>query len=114
MPIKKCPKCDGEIEFFPRKKGKGQFGKCKNCRRLVNGGKAEENSENGGEKKLRTKAAGKPAGKQSPPPTGGTGRKRRAGKRPVRNRERVPVQQPEQSKRGTILGAIGRFFGSDL
>lgn len=111
----KCPKCNiGEIQFFPKKNRKGQFGRCSNCGRLVNGGKAENKETSGGEKKLSAKAAGKPAGKQSPPPAGGTGRKRRAAKRPVRNRERVPVEQSEQPKRGSILGAIGRFFGSDL
>ena len=112
----KCPKCQaGEIVFRPMKKRKQQFGRCSNCGRLVSGGKTEEKpEENGGEKKLPAKAAGKPAGKQSSAPAGGTGRKRRAAKRPVRNRERVPVEQSEQPKRGSILGAIGRFFGSDL
>ena len=123
MAAQACPKCGGEIEIKPRKNRKGQFGKCRNCGRLVSGGKAE-NSEGGGPKAGAQESIKKPVSAAAKPVAASGGTKRPAARtgatgagkrRPVRPRPRIQqTEQRDTPKRDGFLAKLGRFLNSDL
>lgn len=110
---KVCPHCKGDLQVWTNKRKRREYGRCKNCKKVVTLGEAN------GEEKSAAPEKPKAASRKTSTPAHRTGRVKRASKpasgagtnRPVlRTGQDIP--EPAAKPRG-ILDSFREFFNRE-
>lgn len=107
-----CPKCGSEIAHYwvNKKRANQRVGRCPQCKKVVNLGKADEGDQQGkqtGAEAATKKAAGKTSNNKTAAAPSANRQRAGAGKRPVPPGRNIRPEPGPSSKRS---GEFGRFI----